>query len=47
MRSDLTLESGDTAALSDLLGKLQTSMGIANLMMLPAPETRKRPKAKP
>ena len=42
MRSDLTLESGDTAALSDLLGKLQTSMGIANLMMLPAPETRKR-----
>ncbi|WP_245754524.1 SIMPL domain-containing protein [Candidatus Accumulibacter aalborgensis] len=42
MRSDLTLETGDTAALSDLLGKLQTSMGIANLMMLPAPETRKK-----
>lgn len=42
MRSELTLESGDTAALSALLGKLQTSMGVARLIMLPAPETRKK-----
>lgn len=42
MRSELTLESGDTAALSELLGKLQSSLGIANLSTLPAPETRKK-----
>jgi predicted secreted protein len=42
MRSELTLESSDTAALSDLLGKLQASLGIANLTMLPAPETRNK-----
>lgn len=42
MRSDLTLESGDTAALSELLGKLQTSLGVANLVMVPAPETRNK-----
>lgn len=42
MRSDLTLESGDTAALSELLGKLQASLGVASLTMLPAPETRKK-----
>lgn len=42
MRSEITLESGDTAALSELLGKLQTSLGVSNLVMLPAPETRKK-----
>lgn len=42
MRSELTLESPDTAALSELLGKLQASMGVANLSMLPAPDTRKK-----
>ncbi len=42
MRSELTLESGDTGALSELLGKLQTSLGVANVAMLPAPETRKK-----
>lgn len=42
MRSDLTLESGDTATLSELLGKLQESMGVASLLMVPAPETRKK-----
>ncbi|MCB1930876.1 MAG: SIMPL domain-containing protein [Candidatus Accumulibacter sp.] len=42
MRSELTLESTDTAALSELLGKLQASLGVANLSMLPAPETRKK-----
>ena len=42
MRSELTLESGDTAALSELIGKLQASLGVSNLVMLPAPETRKK-----
>ncbi|MEF8719033.1 MAG: SIMPL domain-containing protein [Candidatus Accumulibacter necessarius] len=42
MRSELTLESADTAALSELLGKLQASLGVASLAMLPAPETRKK-----
>ena len=42
MRSDLTLESTDAAALSALLGKLQASLGVANLSMLPAAETRRK-----
>lgn len=42
MRSDLTLESADTNALSDLLGKLQASLGVASVTMLPAAETRKK-----
>lgn len=42
MRSELALESRDSAALSELLGKLQTTLGVANLMMLPSPETRKQ-----
>ncbi|WP_288132512.1 SIMPL domain-containing protein [Accumulibacter sp.] len=42
MRSDLTLECSDPAALSELLGKLQASLGVASLSMLPAPETRKK-----
>ena len=42
MRSDISLESGDTAALSELLGKLQSSMGVSSLSMLPAPETRRK-----
>ncbi len=42
MRSDLTLESTDPAALSELLGKLQASLGVASLNMLPAAETRRK-----
>lgn len=42
MRSDLALESGDAAALSELLGKLQASLGVGNVQFLPAPETRKK-----
>ncbi|HPT51599.1 MAG TPA: SIMPL domain-containing protein [Accumulibacter sp.] len=42
MRSDLTLESADTSALSELLGKLQNSLGVADLSMSPAPETQKK-----
>ena len=46
MRSELTLESRDSAALSELLGKLQTSLGVANLIMLPSPETREQAESK-
>ena len=42
MRSDLTLESSDASALSELLGKLQTSLAVSSIIMLPAPETRKK-----
>lgn len=42
MRSELALESGDTAALSELLGKLQTTLGVSNLVMQPSAETRKK-----
>lgn len=42
MRSELQLESRDQAALSDLLGRLQASLGVASLGAQPAPETRKQ-----
>ena len=42
MRSELALESGDSAALSELLGKLQASLGVANLVLQPSAETRKK-----
>jgi predicted secreted protein len=42
MRSELTLESPDTAALSELLGKLQLSLGVSNLTLQPSAETRKK-----
>ena len=42
MRSEVALESGDTAALSELLGKLQGSLGVSNLQMQPSAETRKK-----
>ena len=42
MRSELALESGDSAALSELLGKLQTTLGVANLVLQPSAETRKK-----
>jgi len=41
MRSELVLESVDTGAISELLGKLQDSLGVASLVLLPAPATRK------
>ncbi len=46
MRSELTLESRDSAALSELLGKLQASLGVANLIMLPSPEAREQAESK-
>lgn len=42
MRSDLSLESGDTAVLSELLGKLQGSLAVSNLVLQPSPETRRK-----
>lgn len=42
MRSEIVLESGDTAALSELVGKLQGNLGLANLALLPSPETRRK-----
>ena len=42
MRSDIALESGDTAGLSELLGKLQTSLAVSSLRMLPSPETKRK-----
>lgn len=42
MRSNLSLESGDTAALSELLGKLQNSLAVSSLVLQPSPETRKK-----
>lgn len=42
MRSEVALESNDTAALSELLGKLQANLGVSGVSMLPSPETRKK-----
>jgi predicted secreted protein len=42
MRSEIVLESTDTAALSELLGKLQANLGVSNVALLPSPETRKK-----
>ena len=42
VRSELTLESSDTAALSELLGKLQTSLGVSSLVLQPSAETRRQ-----
>ena len=42
MRSELRLESTDTAAMSELVGKLQQSLALAHITMEPAPETRSK-----
>jgi predicted secreted protein len=42
MRSDISLESSDTASLSELLGKLQASLAVSSLRMLPSPETKRK-----
>lgn len=41
MRSELMLESRDDAALSTLLGKLQTQLAVSQVGFVPAPETRR------
>ncbi|HTJ97498.1 MAG TPA: SIMPL domain-containing protein [Rhodocyclaceae bacterium] len=42
MRSELQLESRDPAALADLIGKLQATLGISQLSASPAPETAQK-----
>ncbi len=42
MRSEIIIESGETAELSELLGKLQSSLVVSGLVMLPSPETRRK-----
>lgn len=43
MRSEITLESSDSTALSELLGKLQSnSLGVSGISFLPTAETRKK-----
>ena len=42
MRSELDLESLDMTALSELLGRLQETLAVGQLSLLPSPETRKK-----
>ena len=42
MRSDLLLESRDAAALSELVGKLQTTLAVGSLRFSPAPDTLRK-----
>lgn len=42
MRSEIRLESTDAGAMSELVGKLQTSLALAQVSMEPAPESRRK-----
>jgi predicted secreted protein len=42
MRSEITLESRDAAALSTTIGKLQTTLAVGSIQFSPAPETRRK-----
>lgn len=42
MRSDIALEARDAGALSELLGKLQATMGVGGVQFMPTPETQKK-----
>jgi len=42
MRSEIVLESRDSAALSAAVGKLQTLLALSNINFSPAPETRRK-----
>lgn len=42
MRSEIRLETRNTAALSELVGKLQASLAVSNISMQPAEETRRK-----
>lgn len=42
MRSELLLEARDTAALAELLGKLQATLAVGQVTLMPAPETRRK-----
>ena len=42
MRSELSLETGDSAALSELLGRLQNTLAVSGLYMQPSAVTRRK-----
>ncbi|MCM8626203.1 SIMPL domain-containing protein [Accumulibacter sp.] len=42
MRAELLLESSDPAALPELLGKLQSTLGVSALVIVPKAETRQQ-----
>ncbi|MDX9884761.1 SIMPL domain-containing protein [Thauera sp.] len=42
MRSEIQLESRNLAAMSELVGELQSSLALAQISMQPAPETRRK-----
>lgn len=42
MRSEIRLESRNSAALSELVGKLQTALAVSQITLQPAPETRRK-----
>lgn len=42
MRSDIRLEGRDVATVSELIGKLQSTLALAQVVMQPAPETRRK-----
>jgi len=42
MRSEIILESGDTTALSELLGRLQAKLGVAGVTLSPSAATRRK-----
>jgi len=45
MRSEIQLESRDAPALAELLGKLQSSLGVSQINASPAPETAQKAEA--
>jgi predicted secreted protein len=42
MRSGIAVESADMAGLSELLGKLQASLAVSSVNLLPLPETKRK-----
>ncbi|MBN8440144.1 MAG: SIMPL domain-containing protein [Thauera sp.] len=42
MRSELRLEGRDVGVMSDLIGRLQSSLALSHVTMQPAPDTRRR-----
>ena len=45
MRSEILLESREAPALAELLGKLQSSLGVSQIAATPAPETAQKAEA--
>lgn len=42
MRSEIQIESRDSAAISELIGTLQNTLAVSQISMQPAPETRRK-----